>query len=321
MPPKSQRADKTRSIEAAADNFKKAVWHFAPLSVTDKVEEEYAVYLRDLRTRNHRKKLPPEESQYVRSRWLRSQAMMRNFDEFNRLIDSCDRFVEELTKIGKQSILGTRAALKKATTHERPSPKIEFQPEFTPHHPPLSNFEYETLVGGPHVLGARLLWWCAAATNPQKYGYSAGFSHQLWTEPLWFTEKVENNWLKLTANQRTLTLLQQAVEFCFQYKDCSESEVPPEDGPGVAGDFYWKGIHVELTRQEFKLIKALWKQQNKYRDIQYIIDEAWEEAPNTTKATVQSCASKLSKKLADVGIPISISFRDLTVIITSDLAD
>ena len=47
--------------------------------------------------------------------------------------------------------------------------------------------ECERRVGGPHVFGARLLWWCAAAKDPEGFDYSLDFRRQLWMLPIWTT--------------------------------------------------------------------------------------------------------------------------------------
>lgn len=156
MPPKSQRVIKNYSLETAAGNLKNFTWVLPPLVVTEVLENEYFDYLKDLRIKLGSDELSEAEETYFWTRWLRNQAMLRCLDQFDQLIELCGIFVDEITKIGKQSILGIRAGLEKAPIHQRPSRKVEFKPQPLPIEPPLNLPDYEVLLGGSHVCQQRL---------------------------------------------------------------------------------------------------------------------------------------------------------------------
>ncbi len=316
MPSKSNQNAKNYSLETAAGNLKNFTFFLQPFVVTDDLENEYFDYLKDLRTKLDTQEISETEEAYYWSRWLRNQAMLRHLDQFDRLIELCGTFVDEITKIGKQSILAIRGGLTKAPVHQRPSRKVEFKRELLPDRPPLSVSEYETLLGGPHVFGARLLWWCAAAKNPNKFGYPDGFSLQMWMQPFWFIEDFGKK-RKLKLNQRPMILLQEAVKYCLENQESSELELPREDGPGPGGSFYWKGRQISLQLQQVKLVTSLWKRRDKWRDIRDVIDEAWSDTPNNPKGAVGTCASRANKLFVDEGVPFTIVINNDKVRIES----
>lgn len=318
MPPKTQNPNSFYSLEQAAAKLKNFEWNPRFLARTEELEDAYRQYARDFTDAKLGRDLTAQEDAYQWSRWFRSQAMLPNLDRFKQLTELSLLFVDELIRTRKQSILGTRAALGKAPIHQRPSRNIEFKPEPIPEEPPLDISQYEKLLGGPHVFGARLLWWCASAKSPKQFGYAPGFSQQLWSQPFWFLDRKVRGKLGLGANQRPITLLQEAVAYCWDNREASETELPPEDGPGPSGTFRWKGKQIKLTPQQANLIGCLWKRRGKPRQIQSVIDEAWFEKPDTTKNAVETCVCKLNGRFSEAQIPFTISVEDQQVILRRD---
>lgn len=318
MPPRIQNSNSFYSLEQAAAKLKDFAWNPRFFARTEELEDAYRQYARDLTDAKLGRDLTEQEDAYHWSRWFRSQAMVPNLDPFNLLTDLSFHFVDELIRIRKQSILGTRAGLVKIPIHQRPSRNVEFKPEPIPDEPPLDSFQYETTVGGPHVFGARLLWWCAAAKSPKQFGYGPGFSQELWSQPIWFHDRKAGEKFGLEANQRPITLLQEAVAYCWDNREASETELSPEDGPGPSGTFRWKGKQIKLTPQQANLIGCLWKRCGKPRQIQSVIDEAWFEKPDTTKNAVETCVCKLNSRFSEAQIPFTISVEDQHVILRRD---
>ena len=318
MPPKIQSPNSFYSLEQAAAKLKNFDWNPRFFSRTEELEDAYRHYARGLIDAKLGRDLTEQEDEYHWSRWFRSQAMIPNLDRFKLLTELSFSFIDELTRVRKQSILGTRAALGKATIHQRPSRNIEFKPESIPDDPPLDISQYEKLLGGPHVLGARLLWWCAAAKSPKQFGYSPGFSQELWSQPFWFLDQKEGRNFGLRADQRPIILLQEAVAYCWENREASDTELPPADGPGPSNTFRWKGRQIKLTPQQSNLLVCLWKRCGKPRDLSSVIDEAWFEKPNTTKNAVQTCISKLNDLFSSAMIPFTISIENHQVVLQCD---
>jgi hypothetical protein len=80
-------------------------------------------------------------------------------------------FHSALTDAGAQPILAQRAGLRKLPRGGRPSPRVQFGPLPLPKVRPASYGAFVRSVHGPHIAGARLLWWLAAAHELEQFGY------------------------------------------------------------------------------------------------------------------------------------------------------
>lgn len=293
----------------ALDDLLKINWDLAPVFLTDEHREDCGRYILGLSSERYGRGLTELEETYERSRWFRSQAMIPNQEGFNQLTERCFRLVSELSKEGGQTLLGTRADLQAASAHQRPSNWVEFKPQYPPDSPPLNGSEYEALLGGPHIFGARLLWWCAAANSPQEFGYSPGFAHRIWTQPFWFLESAGG---KIQVNPRPLHRLREAAIYCVEnakFLDAQESiEQTPPNGPGPACTFNWDGKQIELQPIQAHLMEFLWKTPKTPVPVEELVDKVWRGKP-LQDDTYSGHASKLSKRFLDEGIPIQVHYR------------
>ena len=306
MPPKSQRVNELSPIEVAVERLKRIDWNLTSLDVTEGLEGEWARYLHGLEMEKYGGSLSQFEETEERSRWLRSQAMRLHGLRFKDLCGLCCDFVRELTRVSGQSRLGTRAGLQIATAHERPSSWIGFKPLNPPEPPPLNLNEYETNVGGPHVFGARVLWWCAAAKSPEEFGFAGMFDWKIWKQPFWFIEVAGGS---LQVNRRPLTLLQEAAIYCLENRGNAEvGEEPPNDGPGPAGRFYWKGRQIAFQARQRDLIKFLWSTPGKMREFEDAAEDVW--GGTATNNAISTCVSRTNKRFLHEKIPITIRVED-----------
>lgn len=311
MPQKSQSDFQNNSVETTAANLMALNWDLPRFSVTEDHEFEFCSYAKDLERRDSCS-LSEAENAYEWSRWIRSQAMFRHLEQFRNLMELCSDFVDALTKTGKQSILGTRAGLQRATLHERASRTIEFKPEAVPDLPPLGCSEYETVVGGSHVFGARILWWCAAALAPRKFGYASGFSRTVWTQPFWFVDNFESRRRELRVNRRPIELLQEAAMYVFKNMDsseCVEFEDPsPSNGVEPGGAFNWEGKKVQLQPRQARLVAELLKVKKRRLSLSRATERVW-DGKQLHDDSYHSTCSKLNKLLLDQGIQIEVGFH------------
>jgi hypothetical protein len=235
-------------------------------------------------------------------------------DDFRRqLTRPSYRFFIELSEAGGQHILGERAGLQLLSPSEQPSELVRFRLLYPPDPPPLSELEYERKVGGPHVLGARLIWWCAAFESPEEFGFSGDF--KLWTEPIWAVD--EATWTAkrvytVRANRGALLLIRDAAsEVCRLFDALQESgppqsgeEAPPRFGPWKGYTFWWEGRQpVHLSPVLWKLLSFMWK--HRYADRDWVMDQVWAES--TTRSNFDSAKSRLNAILSKNGIPVEIS--------------
>ena len=315
MPQKSQSEFQSNSVETATANLMALNWDLPRFSVTEDYEFEFCSYAKDLERRDSCS-LSEAENAYEWSRWIRSQAMFRHLEQFRYLMELCSDFVNALTKTGKQSILGTRAGLPQASLHERASPRIEFKPVAVPDLPPLSCSEYETVVGGAHVLGARILWWCAAALEPKRFGYTPGFSRTVWTQPFWFVDNFESGMRELQVNRRPIELLQQAAMYVLRNMDsfeCVETEHPtPPNGVEPGGVFYWDGKKVQLQPLQARLVSELLKVQKRRLPLSLATENVW-NGRQLLDDSYHSTCSKLNTLLLAKGIQINIGFHKAAI--------
>lgn len=297
------------AVLKAVTNLKKTEWNVPPFYLDSEHEANWQRYAQALRDQELGREFSDIEESYEKSRWIRNQAMIPNLDRFIQLCDGCAQLIDALTKSGWQFRLGNRAGLERAGTDERPSLLIEFKPEFPPEYPPLSVSDYERLLGGPHVFGARLMWWCAAAKTPDKFGYPSGIYQQLWMQPFWFQETGPDT---CRINPRPLALIKDAAEFVARTEgrqEASTAMTMVEDGPGPGCIFHWEGKAIELQPKQFHLIEFLWsewKKGNNPIDAEQVFDAVWPGDRNKEPAYA-SCISRLNKSLAE--IPIIVRFR------------
>ncbi|KKK95630.1 hypothetical protein LCGC14_2670860 [marine sediment metagenome] len=199
---------------------------------------------------------------YERSRWLRSRLILQHVDKLRELADLAFRFFFELTQAGGQYLLGERAGLSPLRSSQQPHSEVRFAPKYPPDPPPLDIGTYEQVVGGPHVLGARLIWWLAAANAPTDFGYRKDFSPTIWFQPIWVAEDGWNT----RSNPHPLTLMKQAASKVCRLLDKAPDSVAtapkkcetPENGPQEPNVFWWNGQSVTLQKTPWLLLKCVW---------------------------------------------------------------
>ena len=269
--------------------------------------QQYRLGLIDVK---YHRELSDAEESYEKSRWLRAQLMRRHLDEFRQLTDAALRFFLELTEAGGQCILGERARLPVLKRSEQPHSRIQFDHVNPPDPPPLSIDEYEQKVGGPHVLGARLLWWCAAAVAPTRFGYSRPFSQALWCQPIWVTDDSRGT----RSNDRPITLMKQAASKVCRLLEKAPDNVAtdqekretPENGPQEPNRFWWNGSLAEFQRTPWLLLKCVWDRPTegtpgnlmKKVDESTALDEVWsgaQKSESTLSRTVNRVNNHLEK--------------------------
>jgi hypothetical protein len=239
--------------------------------------------------------------------------MFPHLDRFKRLLDAAFAFVVELTEAGGQRILGERAGLPLLKKSARPSEWIQFGPVLPPNPPPLQVSEYEEGAGGPHVLGARLLWWCAAAKHSKEFGFSRSFSQSLWTQPIWITSQgwvAEVNGypislIKETASETVNLLVTGSVADSLSDPEQSDAELA--DGPHPINQFRWKDKLAQLTNSQWQLVDYIWK--TRYRRAHYddLIERFWGE--KAEDSAVETAASRTSQSLKKQGIPVRLRLK------------
>lgn len=269
------------------------------------LELEWDRYLIGLSNHRCGVRLSDADEEYERSRWLRGQFSHRNHNNFVRLVESCDQFFWELTRAGRQQILGSRANLPLLEGAARPHPDVAFGPIAPLQTPPLATDAYEMQVGGPHVLGARLLWWCAAAAAPSKFGYAFGFSRQLLLQPFWCIETP-----RVQPSPRPLTLLAEAAKFvsCCPLDSKSaercESQLQ-QDGPRNGGMFYRRGIKVEVTPTPLRMLTCLWSNLPDPVCIEELAEATWGHDNDVEDGNISGTICKLNRVIEPHGMRVS----------------
>ncbi len=81
-----------------------------------------------------------------------------------------------------------------------PSERVRHGPQRLPLFKGPTFLSFEVSQGGPHVLGARLIWWCAASADPRSFGYGEATALRLligipWIEPCFRGVKIANEFL------------------------------------------------------------------------------------------------------------------------------
>jgi hypothetical protein len=289
----------------------------------------------DLETRDQRTFYDQEVETAFR-RQLRTTALRNNFERFRELSRRCFRFVAALTHEGRQSLLGVRAGLMPAEPAARASLHVEFKPLSIPVIEDLPGSSYETLLGTPTEVGARLLWWCAAATDPQSFGYRADHVSKLWDLPIWFDiQKNSHLPSKFTtvfesipslyqvhATLRPIRLLQESAQFVATTEVSNPNYTPSdvESGSSLYGvhgdDIFWEGRPIPFSNQERirDLARLVLERYPHSVHKKTAIEVVW-KGNNRKVKTITSCCYRLSTHFNHHRVPLKITFNQSTSLI------
>ncbi|WP_428305502.1 hypothetical protein [Lacipirellula sp.] len=195
----------------------------------------------------------------------------QNADRFSLLTGLAYQFVTHLKEAGELQRLGRLADLP-------PSGEIEHQtnlPFLTPAVPPAESFRlvaYQNQLGHPLVLGARLLWWCAAAHNQ-----GGGFEHSainvvgLRQHPIWITYVGSRFAFDSPPFCRLegypLRVMKDAAGFLLDHAETKPTQVaevpknagPQQDGFDDSGVFWRNGrtVNGDLSKQSLDVLTIL----------------------------------------------------------------
>ena len=246
--------------------------------------------------------------------------------ELGELFNLCYNFFVELTQAGYQHILAERAQLPSLPIAQRPTTNVCFGPVPLPDPLPLSYLAWERAAGSPHVLGARLLWWGAAAECPAEFGYECDFRSRFQFLPIWtfiqdhvgYADVNPVNVIKLSV-QMVCELLEQnseqelggATSRATTRQLQEEEQECPLDGPQQlytesphSGVFWYRGTSIPLRGQTWKLISLLWE--NTDRPVPFLdIAERLDMGSDWSDSTIRSMISRLNRTLLDGGIHLS----------------
>lgn len=174
------------AVTEAKDALIHFPWDFKDRADSEELDDICRRYLEDWRVHFGRDPSPQEEN-YEWEACRRFHFLRKHLDVIAGLRQFCHRFVQELTGAGGQHLLGQRAMLPEVPPSQRPSASVCYGPVKLPSRLSLSYTDYEEDAGGPHVLGARVLWWLAASMAPKAFGYSDALPLKLMTIPIWTT--------------------------------------------------------------------------------------------------------------------------------------
>lgn len=292
----------TSELSHALENVQALRWNWVvELVDQEELEEEWGACLNSLEQVRYHRSLSEVEEQYERSRWLRCRALMRHLNEFRSLTATAHALVLELSKANGQEILAERAGLSPLKRTKQPPDMVKYRPVYPPRKPAIQTIVYERQTGGPHVLGARLLWWLAAAEASENFGYTADFYHTLWTQPIWSVHA--SNTVK--ANEAVLgRITMTSNEVCrliLTVPKVSVAETrqaqPPANGPTPPNLFWWNGTSVELTDDQWNLVSFLWPRRRQMATTDEVIDRIWDA--EVCSSTISAATSRLTKRFRE----------------------
>lgn len=278
-----------------------------PIDDQAELDRQWEAYQHGLEETSLGRRLSHEEADHWRPSWLRSSRAFLHVAEFRKLTSMAHRFYTELAEAGGEDLLGERAELERLTPVMQPSKLVRFKAEYPPDPPTLWTTEYERWVGGPHVVGARLVWWCAAAESPTEFGYPRDFFNRLLAQSIWTV--IQDN--TVMANRSAVSLMGDAASRIHDVINgltepgISESlvEPPPKRGPWKGCRFCWDGKTAHFTPQLWKLLSFMWKHRSVDRD--QIRRQVWEK--EASRSNFDSAKSRVNAILLDEKIPVTIS--------------
>lgn len=237
---------------------------------------------RDSRDEAERKGVPFTEADERRVvvQWRKYHAMTEHRSFFLQLCGRCYDYVVRLSDAGALDSLATLAGLVATPRNLGPSPRINYQPLW-PTRSSADSF-YPDAPGGNLMLGARLIWWCAAAhdsirtsvangsstesssvaddgkyfADGEEFDYGPGFFRQLACQPFWMRIHEDD---ACSFNQDALELIAQSATKVFDVaaQDSAEAPSPMPNGRG-RGRRVWRDGKCALFRtKEWELVEML----------------------------------------------------------------
>jgi hypothetical protein len=231
----------SRSLQVL-NEFQWPEGRFSPSGTND--PDEIGRVCRDARDEAARNCLDFTEADedWALSRWRKYSALTERRDQFLDLCRLCYEFVIHLSHSGHLDKLADLAKIPEAPRNLGPSTQIAYQPLL-----PTSSSRYAyypDAPGGNLVLGARLLWWCAAALDSirstafqyesarpsvgdahladgEEFGYSPGFFRHIFSQPFWMRVYEEG---ACSFHDEALDLIQTAAVRVF---DAAAKETSP----------------------------------------------------------------------------------------------
>jgi hypothetical protein len=255
--------------------------------------------------------LSDEEADAWRRWWLPSSRAFLHFQEFRKLTKASYKLFIGLPEAGAQDLLGERAGLEYLKPVNQPSRLVRFRPEYPPEPPSLWTTDCEREIGGPHVLRARLLCWCAAAESPTEFGFPGDFFIRLLTQPVWAvvqgdTVRADANVLSAIRGTASEILHLRMTRTEAPDDRTGERPVPP-NGPAPPDLFWWNGHFVELTSDQWELVRFLW---NRFGHVAHY-DNAKTAlgAEDLKDAAIESAASRTTTRFKKAGIPARLRVK------------
>ncbi|MCA8983513.1 MAG: winged helix-turn-helix domain-containing protein [Planctomycetaceae bacterium] len=302
----SEFADAEIRRKKSSEQLLRFQWEIEQFCFTDNILNELEKYLLHARDTKYGRELSDHEEDCERTRWIGRQAVQLNWDSFRQLLHAANTFVLSLADTHFILALGELANLDSASEFGRSSPEIPFQPISLPNPTPINLSKYEAASGGPHVLGGRLLWWCAAALTPEKFGYSVDLTNDLASQPFWFTCKSN---MECFANNRPMELLSITVQRILTAKQARIYNAPTTfeqqeaDGPLSGCRFKYRDRVVTLTPRSSQIMELLWRKKPRPITRTDLIDDVWEK--EVKDKTVDGEIKRLRDQLSEAGIGLN----------------
>lgn len=128
----------------------------------------------------------PEHAEFKKFRSVHARLTIPLPPKFSQKCSIYSNYVTDLKSKSHFDLLANLAGLKveprvRQRSHIHPYGKLSL-----PDDPFMSTKELEVLCGGPDIMGARLLYWCAVAENPRLYGYPPDFRADLGHRMFWY---------------------------------------------------------------------------------------------------------------------------------------
>lgn len=168
----------------AIAQLKRVSWEFSE-AIDEELEDRFAEH--EVRCEEYDKSRFPMDHSDRREHFFRNDGVSSHLAEWAAIPKACYAILRAFHAAGALVRLASQAGLEHVGSQASPSDWIEWKVEELSPTPPLSLAQFTKAVGGSHLVGCRLLWWCAAAKSPTEFGYSSWdrngvmFGIPLWT--------------------------------------------------------------------------------------------------------------------------------------------
>lgn len=255
----------------------------------------------------------PEHSAFNKFRSKNARLTIPLPPKLQQMCSICSNFVTELNSNSRFDLLAAGANLKVEQRAKQRSRIHPYGKLLLPDDPFMGTEELEVVCGGPDIVGARLLYWCAVAENPRLYGYPPDFRADLGHRMFWYRTDAAGISQFNESLLQCMCDAQEQIWSLFKATSSSSQAFIQQNSSQFS----------QLTRLHQKVLCLLLDSPNGsigFSDFDRELgsDKVTGISPLVSEDTRKSRIRRCNQNLESAGLPYTLSTKNRRVILTCD---